>query len=188
VSQEITSGDPSKKFGDAITAFTKIVTLPQLAPTHYRIPLAWGRIGDCYFELAAHDPNSYSEATNAYNRVLQSPIADVSARSQAEFGLGKVMERLSRTGDPALWKIAFEHYYNVVRGKNTSDQTDPYWVKEAGLAAARLAEEHQEWELATRIYTRLSEMLPPLRNALKSRLDKAREQLRADASDGAATP
>src|SRR6185503_18774203 len=97
-------------------------------------------------------------ATNAYRQVLGSS-ADVAARSAAEFSLGQVMEQLARAIDPTLWKTAFNHYYNVVSGKNLRDdeKADPHWYKEAGLAAARLAEEHQQWEVATRIYTRLVE-------------------------------
>lgn len=173
------AADPAKplgKFEDAITAFSKIV---QLFPTNSRAPLAWGRIGDCSRQLAAQDPKLFEQATNAYHQVLGSR-ADVAARTAAEVALGQVMEQLAKTLDPQLWKTAFNHYYNVVSGKNLRDEekADPHWYKEAGLAAARLAEEHQQWEVAIRIYTRLIEVLPPLRIPLEKKIDKAREQLR----------
>jgi TolA-binding protein len=172
------SSNPFGKFFDAITAFNKVI---QLFPTNSRAPLAWGRIGDCYRQVAAQDPKFFEQATNAYYQVIVpgSP-ADIAARSQAEVGLGQVMEQLAKTLDAALWKAAFNYYYNVVSFKNLREEEkiDPHWYKEAGLAAARLAEEHQQWEVAMRIYTRLIEVLPPLRPSLEKKIERAREQLR----------
>jgi len=171
-------GDPAKpleNFELAITAFNKII---QLYPTNSSAPLAWGRIGDCYFQLASQDPKLYDSATNAYFKVLTSPVADVSARSQARVGIGLVLERLAKTTDPELWRAAFESYYSVADPRHLRDgeKLDPYWFNIAGLAAARLAEEHQEWETAIRIYLRMIDALPSLRPALEKKLEKAREQ------------
>lgn len=173
------AGDPARpldKFLEAITAFNKVI---QLYPTNYRATLAWGRIGDCHFQLASEDPKSYEHATNAYFKVLSAPDADVSARSQAKVGIGQVFERLANSGTPQLWKAAFEYYYSVVNPRDLRDgeQLDPHWFKAAGLAAARLAEEHQEWETAARIYARMIDVLPPLRSSLEKKLEKAREQV-----------
>jgi TolA-binding protein len=171
--------NPFDKFFEAITAFNKI---NQLFPTNSRAPLAWGRIGDCYRQVAAQDPKFFLQASNAYYQVIApgSP-ADIVTRSRAEVGLGQVMEQLAKTLDPALWKVSFNHFYTVVIGKNLreDEKIDPYWYREAGLAAARLAEEHQQWEVAMRIYTRLIEVLPPLRPTLEKKIERAREQLRS---------
>jgi TolA-binding protein len=171
--------NPLGKFLEAITAFSKII---QLFPTNSRAPLAWGRIGDCYRQVAAEDPKFFEQATNAYYQVIApgSP-AHIAARSQAEVGLGQVMEQLAKTLDTALWKAAFNSYYNVVSGKNLREEEkiDPHWYKEAGLAAARLAEEHQQWEIASRIYTRLVEVLPPLRPTLEKKIERAHDQARS---------
>jgi len=166
--------DPAQPFGNfeqAITAFNKVV---QLFPTNSRVPLAWGRIGDCYRQLATQDPKFYDNATNAYYQVLilVFPKADVSTRSQAEVGLGQIMERLAKATNPELWKEAFRHYYNVLLPLAEGEKIDPYWYKEAGLAAARLAEEHQQGEVASRIYEKLAEALPPLRAALQRKIEK----------------
>jgi TolA-binding protein len=160
---------PLANFFDAIRAFNKIIVL---FPTNSRVALAWGRIGDCYRQLASTDPKYYENATIAYREVLK--IGDASARSQAEVGLGQIMERLAKTINPELWKEAFRHYYNVVSEASLveGEKIDPYWYKEAGLAAARLAEEHQQAEVATRIYSRLAEALPPLRTALQKKIEK----------------
>lgn len=171
-----TPAKPLENFELAITAFNKII---QLYPTNPRAPQAWGRIGDCYLQLASLDPKLYDTATNAYFEVVSSPVADVSARSQARVGIGVVFERLAKTTNPELWKAAFESYYSVADPRNLRDgeKLDPHWFKIAGLDAARLAEEHQEWETAIRIYLRLIEALPPLRLMLEKKLEKAREQL-----------
>jgi TolA-binding protein len=178
VQEPADTAKPFDKFVEAITAFNKII---QLFPGNPRAPLAWGRIGDCYRQLAGQDPKFYETATNAYHQVLGSR-ADIAARSQAEVALGQIMEQLARTLDPALRTNAFNHYYNVVSGKNLRDdeKIDPYWYYAAGAGAVRIAEEQQQWEIAVRIYERLSEVLPPLRPALEKKIDKAREQLRGN--------
>src|SRR5204863_6427272 len=49
-----------------------------------------------------------------------------------------------------LLSEALRHYFYVVEGKNLrgNEQADPFWVKEAAVAAARLAEELQQWDVA----------------------------------------
>src|SRR5438477_2458823 len=69
-----------QKYQEAFTAFNKI---PLLYPTNALVPQAWGRIGDCYLQLATVDSSQYDNATNFYQKVILSPIAGVSARSQA---------------------------------------------------------------------------------------------------------
>ena len=164
---------PLEKFEDALIAFNKII---QLYPA--RATLAWGRIGDCYRQLASENPNYYEQATNAYLKVVTAPDADVSARSQAKVGVAQILERLTSNVDATLWKAAFEYYYSVInpRDLREGEKVDPHWFKIAGLAAARLAEEHQEWETASRIYARMIDVLPPLRPSLEKKLEKAREQ------------
>jgi TolA-binding protein len=166
---------PLEKYEEAIIAFKKII---QLYPASASATLAWGRIGDCNRQLASEDPKYYEEATNAYLKVVVSPDADVSARSQAKVGIAQILERLAGNVDTALWKGAFEYYYSVInpRDLREGEKIDPHWFKIAGLAAARLAEEHQEWETASRIYARMMDVLPPLRSSLEKKLEKAREQ------------
>jgi TolA-binding protein len=173
--------DPAKpydsRFGSALVAFGRIT---QQYPSNHWATLAWGRIGDCNFQLAAQDPERYASATNAYLKVIESPLADVSARNQAEFGIGMVLERQAQAkgkeeGLP-LQKLALEHYYKILFSENP----DPYWLKEAGFAAARLAEDQKEWETAINIYNRIGSLLPPLKAAMERKMDKAREQMHVE--------
>jgi hypothetical protein len=115
--------------------------------------------------------------------VLKSSLADISVRNRAEYGLGMVLEKLAQSREgaeaAALHKAAFLQYYNIVNPA-TSEVPDPFWVKEAGLAAARMKEEDKDWEGAINIYNRLATLLPPLRPTLEKKMDKAREQMRVE--------
>jgi TolA-binding protein len=174
--------DPAKpldsRFGEALNAFSHVA---DKFPTSPWAPLAWGRMGDCHFQLAVQDPKRYEQARLAYEAVLKSTVADVSIRNRADYGLGMVLEKLAQSRDGAeattFSKTAFEQYYKIV---NSPEASDPFWVKEAGLAAARMKEEQKEWEAAINIYSRLATLLPPLRPAMEKRMEKAREQLRVE--------
>jgi len=178
--------DPDKprlqRFEEAIKTFNKI---PQMDPASPLVPLAWGRIGDCYFQLGAQESKNYDNATNAYQKVLV-PSAPVTARSKAEVGIGLVLEKLARSKSApenvSLLKAARDHYLIVLYGTNLngSEKPDPFWLREAGFAAVRLAEEQNEWDIAIKIYNRMLAMLPPLRTALEKRIERASEQLRPE--------
>ena len=68
-----------------------------MAFAKHPLPLAWGKIGDCHLQLATLFPGSYSDATNAYQKVIDSKRADVpiAARNQAEVGIATTLERLA---------------------------------------------------------------------------------------------
>lgn len=179
--EEADPAQPANRFEQARLAFERI---PQLFPNSPLVPRAWGRIGDCYLQQAAlsQDSKYYELAREAYSKVLAPELkADLSARCQAEMGLGLVLERqaaLKKPADrPALLRAALDHYLNIVFGRNLADgeALDPVWVKEAGLAAARLAEELQQRDLAAKLYGNLAAALPPLRPSLDKKLERVRQ-------------
>jgi tetratricopeptide (TPR) repeat protein len=152
-------------------------------PTNRLAVAALGRIAHCHFQLGADDPKRYYDlATEAYQQVLTNSYADVAARSEAEVGLAKVLEKQAALNtDPAktkLLELALDHYLNVVYGKHLvgDEKPDLYWIKQAGLPAGELAIALKQWEQATKLYQRLIELLPPLRPELEKRIEKAREQ------------
>ena len=169
---------PLANFEEAIRIFKKI---PQLYPTNDLVPPAWGRIGDCYLQLAVADAKLYAAATSAYQQVVDAPRANIVARSQAEVGLSVVLEKLAadKTGaeQTALLKQAQDHYLNVVLGANLreTESADPFWVKKAGLEAARVAEVLENWPQAVNLYRRLEELLPPLKESLEKKIAKAQQ-------------
>lgn len=173
---------PLANFEEAARIFSK---LHQMFATNRIADLALGRLGDCYFQLGAQDPKLYEDAIRVYSQVIESPRADVAVRSQAEYGLALALERqaaLQATADErARWlKRALDHHVNILLGTNLreTETADPVWLKRAGLAAGRLAEELQDWELARRIYQQLRERLPVLAGVLDRRLARIEEQLR----------
>jgi TolA-binding protein len=158
----------------AINAFQII---PRNYATNRLAPLAWGKIGDCYLQLAAMDTNQYANASQSYSLVLKSLLADWPTRCQAEVGLAIVNEKLASVRpDPeksALMHSALDHYLNVLyeKTRGTNEPHSAFWLEKAGLEAARLAEKSAQPGEAERIYRRLEEVLP----ALHSVWDRRRE-------------
>ena len=179
------AGDLDKAFfiyTEAITSFKKVI---QLYSTNQLAVLAWGRIGDCYLQLAAQDSAGFqnsTNATNAYAQALLSRTADVAVRSLAEVGWGKVLEKMAeRKSGPeqaALLTEALDHYLNVVNEKNLlpGEKLHPFYFREAAQAAARLAESNRQWDQAINLYERLIEVLPATRPGLEKRISSARQQ------------
>ncbi len=148
------------------------------------VPLAWGRLGDCYRQLAVNDPSQYDLATNAYEKVIESPLAGPAERSGAECCLALALESQARLKSPAdrnLLERALGHYQNVIYGTNLRDgeKEDPDSIKTAGLAAGLLAEELQKWDQAVRLYDRLAKMMPALQGleAKRARAQKSWDQV-----------
>ncbi len=79
---------------EAIGVFSKI---HELNETNAVAARAWGEIGNCRLQLATQDAQYYAEATNAYQKALALPAADVATRSQARVGLGIVAEKLAES-------------------------------------------------------------------------------------------
>jgi TolA-binding protein len=164
---------------EAIGVFSKI---HELNETNAAAARAWGEIGNCRLQLATQDAQYYAEATNAYQKALALPAADVATRSQARVGLGivaeKLAERLPAEQRPAQLRQALDAYLDVFYEKDLrpGETAVPYWLQRAGLDAARLAETLQDWPLAIRIYERLRELLPPLKASLDKRIARATEQ------------
>jgi TolA-binding protein len=159
----------------ALGLFEKITTG---FPTNRLAGLAWGRTGDCLFQLAVKDAAAYDRAFQAYTNVIRFPGSDSAARGQAEVGLGRVREKQAAQATGAdrtnLFNAALAHYLNVGLGKNLLDgeQADSFWVKEAALSGARLAEELQRWEVAANLYRRLIILSPALRETWEQRIEK----------------
>lgn len=173
-------------YKDAIVVLGRI---PREFPNDPLVPLAWGQMGAYYAQLAGltHDPKDNERALNAYATAASTnSTADPACRAMAETGLARVIEKqaeeASGTDRANLLKDALRHYVYVAEGKNLrpTEQADPFWVKEAAVAAARLAEELQQWEVADTWYQRLLTLSPPLRKTWELKLQRL-SQLRAQA-------
>lgn len=183
--QNFLSNTNTNDLNQAITALTRI-TGDEFS-TDPLSPRAWGRIGDCYFQLGGQDATQagtrYKQALDSYGMVMITKAADVAARSQAEVGVGKVCEKEAEaeTGENRQkWlDAALEHYMNVFSQKNLRDGEtfDAKWMYEAGIAAAKICEGSEQWEPALKIYEQLAELLPPLRPALDKKMALAQKRL-----------
>ena len=171
---------PLANFSEAIRIFAK---LPQLYETSDLVPLAWGRIGDSYLQLAVADAANYASASNAYQKVIEHPRARLVTRSQAEAGLASVLEKMAAAQKPAAalpWlKLAQEHQLNVALATNLRDgeTADPFWQKKTTLAAAALAEQLGDWPQAVKLYERLLKLQPAAQPALATKLANAKAKL-----------
>ncbi len=136
--QDSPTNNPLANFAPAINVFSQVC---QLYPTNELSALAWVEISKCYLQLT-----NYDGATNACAQVINSPFANISARSQAQIGLGITLEKKAdlASGDDRnkLLNLALHNYQDVFYGTNVRDGEDPnlFWVRKAGLQALPLAE------------------------------------------------
>ena len=126
---------------------------------------AWGRMGDCYFQLG-----NLSQALVSYNTATKLPGADVTIRSQAKLGLARVLSEQALAVDEIdrnqqLLQQSLDHCFEIVFGSNlrsANEKLDLFWVKEAGLMAGRLAKRLGQTEQELKLYQRLAEALPAM--------------------------
>jgi TolA-binding protein len=177
------SSDTNNPLANFVTAIKVFTAIGQTYPQSEQAALASGMIGDCYLQLAGQPQGAhfYDDATNAYAQVINSPLADAAARSQAQMGIGLVSEKRATqaTGQDqtALLQQALQNYLDVLYGKNLRDgePADSFWIKKAGLQAASVAETLGEWPQAVNVYRRLEELLPPLHDMLEKKIANAQE-------------
>ena len=168
------------RYQQAIVAFGKI---PQLYSQSPFVPLAWGQIGNCHLQLATAEPSHFDRSFEAYTNVLASTLADADTRGNAEFGLATVLEKRAAraTGDDKapLQDQALRRFLAVFEGAHLREGeiADPALLKEAALAAARLAEEQGRWEVAANVYRRLIAVLPPVKAIAEARLQRVQQML-----------
>jgi TolA-binding protein len=158
------TNNPLANFQLATNVFSQICLL---YPTNELGALAWGEIGDCDLQLA-----NYDAATNAYAQVVNSPFANIAARSQAQIGLGLALEKKAAAvagGDQkALLKLALKNYLDVFYENNlrNDEQADAFWTKEAGLQALPLIEGLGE-SPPEDFFNQMENWLPQLKESLE---------------------
>ena len=151
------------------------------------LPLAWGKKGDCHLQLASVYPQSYAEATNAYRKVLEwnGGQAPVQAINQAQVGLAMTLERMAESKpssekEPFL-RAALGQLLNLVYGNGLAGRKpDPFYLKKAGQAAGRLAEELGEREAALQLYKRLLLEVPSLKSTWEGRIQALTQRASLD--------
>ena len=169
------TNNPLANFQLATNDFSQVCLLN---PTNELGAMAWIEIGKCNLQLT-----NYDAATNACAQVVNSPFADIAARSQAQIGLGLALEKkadAAAVGDQsALRELALQNFLNVFYENNLRDdeQADEFWTREAGLQALPLIEALGESPPGD-FFNRMERWLPQL----KEMLEKARSALSASKS------
>jgi TolA-binding protein len=165
-------------YGDALNAFDEIC---RLYPSNKLAVLALGAKANCRLQWAQSSTNSFADlnsASNAFQEVIDSPLADFTAWSIAKFGqtvvFEKQAEQKSGAEQVALYQAALTNCIEIFYHEKKA--TDPFWVQKAGLKAAALAERLQQWPQAINVYRNLQEWLPPLRNRFELRIRQAQEK------------
>jgi TolA-binding protein len=168
------SADPNTPLTNYLLAIQYFEDVYKEFPDSEQAALAWGEIGDCYFQLAGQSPHYYGDATNAYAQVIASPAALITERSQAQVGVGLVCEKQAALTNgmqqTALFRAALDNYLDVFFGNNlrNGETADPLWVKKAGLQALPLIE-----SLGTsdpdKFIDQMEIVLPQLRDSLEKR-------------------
>ncbi len=179
--QSATETNRIAKYTEALDAFRLI---PQRHPADAAAALAWGEIGDCYLQMASLDPRYYDSASNAFQTAISLPVASVATRSQAQCGLGRILENLAAQPNApdarALLLKARDQYLDVALEKNlrAGETADEFWVKKAALDALRLLEQMQDWPTQDRQATvmfcrRMQKVLPVLGPRFESLINRA---------------
>jgi TolA-binding protein len=175
----------TNKFANYAEALGFFRTIVDKYPTNKLAPLAWGEMAICHLQWL-QGLKQYETDTNAlhdFQQVIDSPLADATARSIAKVGLATLLEKQAeqKTGaeQAALLRLALNHYLDVFHGTilKGDEKPDIFWVKKSGIEAARLAEALQEWLSARRIYEQLKDLLPPLRARFEKNILKVQEHL-----------
>src|SRR5690349_12724950 len=114
---------------------------------------------------------------------MNSPLADVATRRQAEVGLGLVLEKMAEhwTNRNELLNAALRHYLNVAQASNIDrekeEEPDPFWMAKAALAAGTLAvDQFQHFDEAEQLYLSMLKTLPSMASTWEKRLETLRQQ------------
>ncbi len=171
-------GDALSELGEFSQAIVVFDDLIGKFPASALVPAAWGRKGDCQFTLGAGDPKRYEEAIASYRAVLNAPGASFELRLQAEYKIGRCLEKLGRR------KEAFEQYYNRVMcpyldkaaAERGTQSAAAVWFIKAAFSAADILESDKDWRRAVRMLERVVEAGVSASDDAQARIDRIRNE------------
>jgi tetratricopeptide (TPR) repeat protein len=163
------------KFDTAILIFDEII---RLHPESELAARAWGRKGDCQFSMGSGIAKRFEDSLVSYRVVANSSAAEPDLVLQAEFKIGRCLEKLGRPQD------AFDQYYTHVivpffleRDKGVwHGEAGKTWFSRAARQAVELLEVGNEWRQAVRIYERIVEAGVPEAAWAKERIEKIKSE------------
>lgn len=163
------------KSSAAILVFDEII---HKYPDSGLVAAAWGRKGDCQFTLGNDDPERYKESIDSYKMVIANPDAEPDLILQAEYKIGRSLEKLDKIDD------AFEQYYNKVILRYFSDkekgiihnEAGKVWFTRAAFHAADILEERNDLRRVVSILNRIIDAKVGSDELAKERIKKIRSE------------
>ena len=164
------------KFSGAILIFEEIIN--KYPDNKLLIASAWGRKGDCQFALGVEDPKRYEESMGSYRVVVNSSNVNLDLVMQAEYKIGKCLEKLGRTEE------AFEQYYLKVIVRYFEDWEKGVWHNEASKVwftravfnAADIMGARKDWRRVVSILERIISADVPAAEEARERIRKIRAE------------
>ncbi len=159
------------EFSGAILVFDEII---RRYPDSELVTAAWLRKGDCLFTLGADHPARYEEAMAAYRAALAVSAPPLEVRLQAEYKIGRCLEKLGRTEE------ALAQYYGQVVGRYLeADAPAPVasiWFTRAAFGAADILEGQKEWRKATQVLERVVQANVSAAREAEERINRIRAE------------
>lgn len=152
------------RFADALTLYDRILSANP--PTEV-LHAAMMEKGDTLFAQGAGQTDKFAEAAGVYAAVASDTQAPPDWRDQAACKQANALARLGQS-EAAL------AVYRSVLDRPDEAGSDPFWFYKAGLEAARLLEEQQDWPAAIAVYDKLSSARGPQSEAIEQRARRLR--------------
>ncbi len=149
--------DTLNRLGSYSAAILALEEIIKKYPSSDLTVLAWMKKGDCLFLLGSEDIERYEESMKSYRVVVNSKEAGIDLVLQAEYKIGRCMEKMG------LAKDAIEQYYVKVmmpfleekqKGVSQSENC-MMWFWRASRDAADIMESQKEWKKAVSILERV---------------------------------
>jgi TolA-binding protein len=159
-----------RRFDEAVLLFSEVIT--RYPESDWGTP-AWGRKGDSYLLMGGDDPKRFQEAMDAYREMLGRRDVTPSMALQAEYKIGRCLEKLTRTNE------AIEHYYARVvvpflddRAKGRIDDESAVWFTLAAFNAADLLIQTDKTAAAARVLRHVADTDLPGQAEARQRLER----------------
>ena len=163
------------QFSGAILVFDEIINKHAADPLVAR---AWLRKGDCQFMLGTDDKKRYEEAIHSYRVVAGDTHAPLELTLEAEYKVGRSLEKLGRPDDALA-----QYHANVMvkfleahdAGKWPGPEAE-MWFTRASFSSAEILESKGDWRRVVNILERVVEAGVPAAEETRARIAKIRSE------------
>ncbi len=153
-----------RRFGDALTLYDRMLAAELPPEARYA---ALMEKGDTIFAMGAENAAKFDDAAALYATIAADKSAPADWRDQAACKRAAALAKAGKI--PAALAT-----YRDVLARPPGDNADHFWFYKAGIEAARLLEEQQDWPAAIAVYDQMAEVPGPQREELKQRSRRLR--------------